>query len=124
MKTQTKRTGTWTQVLVTLIFIMIPSILIMAFLSKDFGSKISLSVAATWGIAIGFVSYSFILGLILVLLKIVWIDIYNNILPIAIVLMSLFLTQSLPSWARAIIAISLVITALPVNMITTRLSHK
>ncbi|NQZ29111.1 MAG: hypothetical protein HRT98_01870 [Mycoplasmatales bacterium] len=115
-----KRTGAWTQALVTLIFILIPAIIMWIFLSKDFNVKQVLNLGELWGVAIGFIGYALLITLFLIWIQLIWIDTMNFTLPVAIVLMSILLSQNVVIWGRALIVISLIFTALPVNMFTIR----
>ncbi len=123
-KKRVKRTGGWTTALSTFVFIVIPALLINIFLGGDFSKgKGPLSLGEEFGVAIGFIAYSFILVLFLLWIQLAWVDIANFIIPTAIVMMGIFLSYHIPySWARALIAIALMMIALPVNMITTRIS--
>ncbi|CAM9109170.1 MAG3450 family membrane protein [Mycoplasma todarodis] len=115
-----KRTGSWTQALVTLVFILIPAIVMWIFLSKDFNAKQVLTTGELWAVAIGFVSYALLITLFLMWIQLIWIDTMNFTLPVAMVLMSILLSQDVVIWGRALIVISLIFTALPVNMFTIR----
>ncbi len=120
-----KRTGAWTQALVTLVFILIPAIIMWVFLSKDFNAKQVLTVGELWGVSIGFIGYSILVTLFLMWIQLIWIDTMNFTLPVAIVLMSILLSQDVVIWGRALIVIALIFTALPVNMFTIRyIEHK
>ncbi len=120
-----KRTGAWTQALVTLVFILIPAIVMWVFLSKDFNAKVVLSLGELWSVAIGFIVYALFITLFLMWIQLIWIDTMNFTLPVAIVLMSILLSQNIVIWGRALIVIGLIFTALPVNMITIRyIEHK
>ena len=115
-----KRTGAWTQALVTLVFILIPAIVMWVFLSKDFDAKQVLTTGELWAVAIGFVSYALLITMFLMWIQLIWIDTMNFTLPVAMVLMSILLSQDVVIWGRALIVISLIFTALPVNMFTVR----
>ncbi|TCG11516.1 MAG3450 family membrane protein [Mycoplasma todarodis] len=120
-----KRTGSWTQALVTLVFILIPAIVMWVFLSKDFNAKPILSTGELWGVAVGFVGYALLVTLFLIWIQLIWIDTMNFTIPVSIVLMSILLSQNVVIWGRALIVIALIFTALPVNMFTIRfIEHK
>ncbi len=124
-KFEDKRTGSWTQVLVTLVFILIPALFIWIFLSKDFNVVQVLSIGELWAIAIGFIAYAILITIFLIWIQLIWIDTMNFTLPVSIVLMAILLSQDVVIWGRALIVIALIFTALPVNMITVRyVEHK
>ncbi len=116
-----KRTGGWTQALVTLVFILIPAIIMWVFLSTDFSNKHLLNTKELWGVAIGFVVYALLITIFLIWIQLIWIDTMNFTLPISIILMAILLSQNLHTWVRALIAIGLIFTALPINMLTVRI---
>ncbi len=115
-----KRTGAWTQALVTLVFILVPAIVMWVFLSKDFDAKQVLTTGELWAVAFGFVGYALLITLFLMWIQLIWIDTMNFTLPVAMVLMSILLSQDVVIWGRALIVIALIFTALPVNMFTIR----
>ncbi|CAM9099451.1 MAG3450 family membrane protein [Mycoplasma marinum] len=115
-----KRTGGWTQTLVTFVFILVPAMVMWVFLSKDFGNKQLLTTGELWGVAIGFIFYSILISIFLIWIRLIWIDTLNFTVPVAIVLMAIMLSQDVVIWGRALIAIGMIFTALPVNMITVR----
>ncbi len=124
--TRQKRTGGWTTALVTFIFILVPALLIIVFLGGDYSAngKGKFGLGLEFAIAISFIAYAILLTIFLWWIQLTWIDIANFIIPVAIVMMGIFITHRMPVWSRALIVLSLIITALPVNIIIGNISDK
>ncbi|MCP4336672.1 MAG: hypothetical protein GY679_02345 [Mycoplasma sp.] len=125
-KKQTIKTGSWTTAIVTFIFILIPALMIIIFLSSDFnndGSSV-FNIGIEFAIAFSFILYSVLLVVFLWWIQLTWIDIANFIIPIAIVMMTIFLSHRLSTWVRALIVLPLILTTLPISIITNSLTER
>lgn len=118
-KFKNDRTNGWVQVLLSLLLVIVPGIMLWVFLSGDWQNNLPLKYWEILLVAISFVLYTFLITWILILVNIVWYDMFNFTLPIAIILMGILLTYPIPTWARAIITLSLVFLAWPINAFTT-----
>ncbi|MCR8613100.1 MAG: hypothetical protein NC236_01310 [Mycoplasma sp.] len=119
-----RRTSGWMQTLITLVFIVVPAIMFWIFFTGDWQNDLPLNIGELFGVAFGFVAYSFLITWFFILLDIAWYDMFNFTVPIAIVLMGIMLSYPWPLWARALLTIGLVLFAWPINMFSTWYTEK
>lgn len=110
--------------IIILFFCIIPALLIWYFLGADFNSNSKSSILSMWSlclVAIGFVLFNLILGILLLKFKIVEITIFNFLIPVSIILMIIMLSFPIPTWGRALLVVfSVILITFPINMATNR----
>ncbi|WP_041362977.1 MAG3450 family membrane protein [[Mycoplasma] mobile] len=120
-----KRSSAWTKSLFLLFFIMIPAILIWFFTSPDFGDNIfGFSFGIFFVISLGFFLYSILIGILFFYFKIVDLQVFYFLIPISFSLVGIYLSYALPIWARFIITVILILSAIPTNFIINLIEDK
>ena len=111
-----------------MLVIAVPALLIWIFFSNDypfaekFGTNYQWSIKFAIGIA--FIIGSFLLTLLLVSMKMLDISIFMFSLPIAISFMTIFITDSLVPWARALIVITAFLLVIPISIVIKKIEIK
>lgn len=120
-----KRSSAWVKSLFLLFFILLPAILIWFFTSPDFGTNIfNFSFWTFFGISIAFIFYSFIITLIFFFFRLLDLQIFYFLVPITLSLAGIYLSYSLPLWARFLVTVTLVLSAIPTNIIVNAIEDR
>ncbi len=127
-----KRSNGWVNALLTLIVVAIPAIILYYFTLPDWNNVKDLKNFSTYLIPYGYmwlIAIGFILAVTSFLIFFMWLrwvnlDIFNFAIPLTLVLMGIYLTPMLPIWGRAILVISLILTAFPIMMLTTKIKER
>ena len=110
--------------LISFFLVLLPSLIIWFFLSKDWTRNPIVSYKYISLIAVGFVVLVALISWIFVITHIAWYDLFNFTLPIAILMMLILISYPLANWARALIVISaIIVVTLPTNMVVTRITE-
>lgn len=118
------KTSSLIKSLISFFLVLLPSLIIWFFFSKDWTPNPIISYKYIWLIALGFVMLVLLISWIFVITHIAWYDLFNFTLPIAILMMLILITYPLTSWARALIIIgAIIVVTLPINMFVTRLTE-
>jgi hypothetical protein len=116
-----KKENSWFTVLFTLLFVIVPGLLMWYFLSKDWNQS-ELDFEWVLLISLSFLIIIFVLIWIFIKLKFCYYQVYNVALPMCLVMVSIVLSSWIDSvWIRAIIILIWVFFTLPINIITNKI---
>ena len=119
-----KKNDGWMNALFALIFIAVPAIILFYFILPGWtNKKPTFGYDIVWVIAIGFIVYTILFSIILIIFKVLSIESLNFNVPIAFALMGILVTYPLPLWATGVIVISVVLMAFPMNILTTKIKR-
>lgn len=110
----------WVNALFALVFIAVPAILLFYFYLPSWSGQKPLPYGYIWLIAIIFWIYVGLLSFLLIKFQWLALESLNFNVPISVSLMLILITSPLPLWATALFVIGGVLTAIPVNIYTTR----
>lgn len=113
----------WINALFSLVFIAAPALVLFYFFLPTWNPDANYSYWITWIITIIFFIYVGLLSLLLIYFKWLTIESLNFNIPITLVLMLILVTNPLPLWATALFVLTGVFTAIPVNIITTKIKE-
>lgn len=117
--------NSWMTPLYTFFIVVIPGIMIWLLFSNDFGLNIiKLPLWGSFLVALGFILGVSLLTIFLIYIKLLKFNVSWFAIPIAIIFMAIFLTDSLFPWARALICLPLVIVFLPIKIWSEKIERR
>ncbi|MCK5945752.1 MAG: hypothetical protein KAG04_00620 [Mycoplasmataceae bacterium] len=119
-----KKNDGWMNALFALLLIVVPVLVGFYFLLPDWTGRYVISYGAMWGVAIGFIAYVVLISYILIKVKLLTLDSIAFNIPVTIVMVGIFVSPYLPIWARGLIVLTLIMSALPANMLVTRIKEE
>lgn len=107
----------------TFLVIVLPSLLLWIFFSKDFSFVFNIKLKWWFKLIIAFIFVisTFLLTLLLIYFKILNVDILFFSLPISICFMAIFATDELNYWIRAIILIPCFLLMIPIILLVKKI---
>ncbi len=94
------------------------------FLLPDWTGEPPFNKGGMWGVALGYAAYVILISSFLIFTKLVSYNSLNFNIPLGLIFAVLFISYGLPTWSRAVLIISMVFLAFPVNMLTTVLKTR
>ena len=119
-----KKNDGWINALSAMLLIVVPVLIGFYFLLPDWTSKWVISYGVMWGVSFGFMAYVAIMSYILIHFKVLTIDSIAFNIPITIVMVGIFLSPGIAIWARGLIVLGLILTAIPSNMLVTKIKDE
>lgn len=115
----------WIKPLYTFFVVALPAILIWLFFSNDiFSNNFNINIGYKFLIAFAFLIITFSLTFLLIYFKVLEINTLSFVIPVGVCFMVIFLTDSLVSWARALIILPFIFLVIPINILCRKLEVK
>lgn len=110
--------------LITLIFVVVPALVMFYFLMPSWAGKQVISLGYMFLVAFGFIIYSISIGAFFVWTRTLTPFALAFLIPISLALMIMFVSYDLPIWAQMLLTLPGIATVIPTQLIIEKIYDK
>lgn len=116
--------GSWMTALITMIFVVVPALVLFYFLMPSWAGKEVINIGYMFLVAFGFILYSIGIGALFVWTRTLTPFGVAFLVPIALALMLIFVSDPLPIWAQMLLTLPGILTVIPTQLVIEKIYDK